>query len=167
MPDKQALDRIVAQFFAAFVSSDRGETRLESITRLFLPQAVIVQACGALAIHSLSSFIEPRQKILTDGTLLQFEEHEVSEKTVIFGDIAQRLTVYQKSGVLSGKPFVEKGVKSFQFVRAGPDWKISSLSWYDERPGSASRSTCSERCSRSLIEKPQRPARCPMAIAAS
>ena len=137
MQDKQALDRIVAQFFAAFISNDRGDTRLESVLHLFLPQALIVKTCGAIAIYSLESFIDPRQKILTDGTLLQFEEHEVMEQTVIFGDIGQRLSVYQKSGVLAGKPFVERGVKSFQFVKIGLDWKIASLCWDDERQGVA------------------------------
>jgi hypothetical protein len=134
MRDKEALDRIVTQFFAAFVS---GDTNLQSLSGLFLPRASIVKACGAMEIHSFESFIEPRQKLLTDGSLLQFEEREISEKTVIFGDIAQRLCVYEKSGVLDGKPFVARGVKSFQFVRLGADWKIASLSWDDERPGVA------------------------------
>lgn len=137
MQDKEALDRVVARFFAAFVSSDRGETRLESIVSLFLPEAVIIKGCGAIEVYSLESFIAPRQKRLNDGTLLQFEEHEVSETTAIFGDVAQRFSVYQKSGVLAGKPFQERGVKTFQFVRASAGWKIASLAWDDERPGLA------------------------------
>jgi hypothetical protein len=134
MDDKKSLDLIIAKFFKAFVSSDIGVTQLQDLTSLFIPQAIVIKTCGATAVYSLKEFIDPRQKILTDGTLLKFHEHEITERTEIFGDIAQRLCIYQKSGVLNGKSFVEKGVKTIQFVKIDQHWKISSLSWEDERP---------------------------------
>ncbi len=87
----------------------------------------------AHAVYSLASFIEPRQKILTDGTLKEFEEHETIEYTKIIGNIAQRYSAYQKSGILEGKLFKQKGHKFLQFVKTNAEWKISSAIWEDEK----------------------------------
>jgi len=136
MTDRAQLDFMTAEFFSSFVSKDVGNVRLEKILSLFIPQAIIIKTCGGPpVVYSLKDFIEPRQKILTDGSLLNFQEKEISAHTEIFGDIAQRRSVYEKSGCLNGKNFHEKGVKTIQFVRSKEGWKISSLSWDDEREG--------------------------------
>jgi hypothetical protein len=136
MQDTEYLAGIIQDFFKAFVSKDIAEVDLDVIKRLFIPQALIVKTCGsAPVIYTLNEFIEPRQKILTDGTLSRFQEKAVSTQTEIFGDIAHSFVLYQKSGVLAGKPFDETGMKTIQFIRTLEGWKISSLAWDDERAG--------------------------------
>ncbi len=83
-------------------------------------------------IYNLDSFIEPRQKMLTDGTLTEFEECEINEQTKICNNIAQRYSEYQKNGILERKSFTKKGYKFFQFVKTNKEWKISSVIWEDE-----------------------------------
>jgi hypothetical protein len=58
----------------------------------------------------LREFIEPRAKLLREGSLVEFPEREISEKTDIFGHVAQRFSAYQKSGSLHGAPFSYEGV---------------------------------------------------------
>lgn len=74
---------------------------------------------------------EPREKMLTDGTLTEFSEWEVSERTEISGSIAHRLSEYAKSGVRNGEHFEGSGYKTTQFIRTPAGWRISSLAWYD------------------------------------
>ena len=84
-------------------------------------------------IYDLASFMEPRHKILTDGTLTQFEEHETLEQTTIINNIAQRYSGYQKSGCMEGKLFNQTGHKFLQFVKTSEGWKISSVIWEDDK----------------------------------
>lgn len=84
--------------------------------------------------YTLKSFIAPREIILSDGTLTEFEENEIAEETKIIGNIAQRYARYQKSGYLNGKYFHEYGNKFFQFVRTQNGWKINALIWEDDKP---------------------------------
>lgn len=137
MTDARAeLNEVTRIFFAAFTNRGRAQPQVDALYRLFLPQAVITKRHGASAeVYDLAGFIEPRRKLLTEGSLLDFSEQEVSARTEIFGGIAQRFCTYRKAGVLNGQPFAGGGVKTIQFVQLNGTWRISALAWEDERPG--------------------------------
>lgn len=133
---KTEIDQLTAVFFQAFTNRGVGRVDFSGLPRLFLPEALIIKSCGAPAeIYDLEGFLAPRERLLNSGSLVDFEEEEVEESTSIFGNIAQRFSLYQKSGVLDGKPFETRGMKTFQYLRTSAGWRISSVSWDDERPG--------------------------------
>jgi hypothetical protein len=136
MDHQQAIDDLAAAFFAAFTNAGGRTPDLARLDDLFLPGGVIVKttAAGAEA-SSVAAFIAPRAKLLTDGTLVDFSEHEVEARTTVLGHVAQRTSIYRKSGVLSGVPFAARGVKVFTFARSDTDWRIVSVTWDDEREG--------------------------------
>ncbi|MBC5815706.1 MAG: DUF4440 domain-containing protein, partial [Candidatus Eremiobacteraeota bacterium] len=78
-------------------------------------------------------FIEPRRAALTDGSLIDFREKEVFEKTEIYGNIAQRFSCHEKSWKVSDEKFQGRGAKVIQYIRTPAGWKISSLAWDDEQ----------------------------------
>ena len=82
-------------------------------------------------VYTLQTFIEPRKKLLSDGTLTEFEEMETAEETKVIGNIAQRSSTYKKSGYLNRKYFKGNGNKFFQFIKTADGWKINSLIWED------------------------------------
>jgi GNAT superfamily N-acetyltransferase len=134
---KAEIDGLADSFFALFSNRD-GAPDLERIFDLFVPDGVIAKCTGPdPEISTLHEFIEPRQTLLTSGSLTDFSESETSERTHIFGNIAQRLGTYQKSGNLTGAPYTTRGVKTFQFVRTRAGWRILSVTWDDEREGLA------------------------------
>ncbi|GAA1594707.1 DUF4440 domain-containing protein [Actinoplanes couchii] len=130
MTDLAAIDDLVHTFFAAFVS---GGDSTASLHRVLLPEALIIRAGGEPAIYGVDSFIAPRRELLTGGRLTGFREWEVSARTEIFGDIAQRASRYAKSGVLDGTAFTGEGSKIFHFLRTPTGWRISAVSWHDDR----------------------------------
>lgn len=69
------------------------------------------------------------------GELTRFRESKLSETTQVFGNVAHRYSAYAKSGTMNGVPFEARGVISTQFVRTPAGWKISAMTWDDERPG--------------------------------
>ncbi|WP_432172725.1 GNAT family N-acetyltransferase [Streptomyces sp. Tue6028] len=127
------LDRLMGVFIGAFTNTGDRHPDLDVIRDVFIPQGRIIANVGdEPVIYDLDAFIEPRQKMLTDGTLTEFSEWETSERTEIFGSIAHRFSEYRKSGYRHGKRFEGGGCKTTQFLRTRSGWKISSLAWDDE-----------------------------------
>ncbi len=134
--DKAAIDKATQAFFQVFDNRNGTAPELDRLHRLCLASCVIIKTCGeAVEIYSLSQFIEPRDRLLNGGDLVEFSEREIWERTDIFGDVAQRLCAYEKSGVLKGEPFEARGMKSIQWIKTSNGWKISAVAWDDERPG--------------------------------
>jgi hypothetical protein len=136
--DRAAIDVLVRSFFAAFCSGPDCAARLDALRDVFLSEAVITRTCGLPpAVYNVDGFIAPRQALLTDGTIVDFREWELSGHTELFGDIAHHFCSYAKAGVQNGVPFTGSGVKTFQFVRTAEGWRISAVAWDDERDGLA------------------------------
>lgn len=133
--DESEIAGVVATFFAAFSSGPDVDARLDGLREVLLPQAVIVRTGGAgLAVDDVEGFIAPRRALLTGGALQEFREWEVSGRTDVAGDVAQRFSRYAKTGVQGGRRFAAHGTKTLQLVRTPAGWRISAVAWYDD-PG--------------------------------
>lgn len=130
--DRAAIDEITHQFFDLFTNTDNRRPKVRNIKNLFLSNGILINnTTEEPAIYDLESFIQPREEILTNGTLTNFVERETAHRTDIFGKIAQRNCDYEKSGELEGQPFTGKGKKLIQFVKLNNRWFLSSVVWYD------------------------------------
>ncbi|MGW0754734.1 GNAT family N-acetyltransferase [Streptomyces sp. NPDC002587] len=132
-PDVKAqLDRLMGVFLGAFTNTGGSRPNVAVVREVFIPQGTIISNVGDdPVIYDLDGFIEPRQKILTDGTLTEFSEWEVAERTEVLGSIAHRFSEYRKSGFLNGERFEGSGSKITQFVRTSAGWRMSSMAWVD------------------------------------
>jgi hypothetical protein len=136
--DQDAIADVVRRFFAAFSSGPDSAERLDDLRRVLLPEAVIVKTCGGEpTVYDVESFIEPRQALLSGGTLVDFREWPLEGHTEVYGDIAQHFTGYAKSWVQDGTTVTGRGHKTLQLVRTSAGWRISAAAWDDERPTAA------------------------------
>ncbi|MEU4828237.1 DUF4440 domain-containing protein [Actinomadura sp. NPDC023710] len=127
---KAEIDRLMRMLFGAFTNVDGILPNLDVVREVFISQGMIIKNVGGeTVIYDLDAFIVPRNEMLTDGTLTEFSEWEVAERTEIFGAIAHRFSEYGKSGYLNGEWFEGFGRKTTQFIRTPEGWKISSLAW--------------------------------------
>lgn len=132
--DHDAIEAVVRTFFAAFACGPGCDERLDALRDLFLPEATIVRTCGGEpTAYDVDGFVEPRRALLTDGALVDFREWEVSGRTDLFGDVAQRWCRYAKEGVHDGVRQSGSGTKSVQLVRTAAGWRISGAVWDDDR----------------------------------
>ncbi|HET9980652.1 MAG TPA: hypothetical protein VFQ32_09415 [Ktedonobacterales bacterium] len=133
---KAEIDALTAAFFQV-VSFDEGERPAYSrLYDLFIESGQIIKNSGpSPEISTVQRFIEPRQRTVDAGDLTQFRESETAEITAIFGNVAHRLSIYEKHGVSAGTAIDGRGVISIQFIATDSGWKISSMVWDDERPG--------------------------------
>ena len=132
--DQIEIDQLTTCFYSLFTNTSGQTPNVHQIKKMVIPDGVIINNTNEQPeIYTLDSFITPREKILTDGTLTEFSEREISHQTEIFESIAHRLSVYEKSGYLNGILFSAKGVKSIQFIKVSGVWKISAIAWNDEK----------------------------------
>lgn len=130
---EKQIDELIARFFDLFTNTDGRIPNLKEIFDLCIPEGMLISNTnGKPVVYNLQEFIAPREKMLTDGTLTDFSEFEITGKTKIFGNIAQRFSFYEKSGKMNNEPFTSRGMKTIQFVKIGQEWKISSVAWSDE-----------------------------------
>ena len=131
--DKFYISELTKCFFDSFTNKKSSSPKLDILKSICIPEVRIININGSEHIYNLDTFLVPRKKMLTDGTLVEFEEKEVYEKTNIIQDIAHRHSKYEKSGILNGKKFRQTGHKLFQFIKTNEDWKIKSVIWEDDK----------------------------------
>lgn len=128
------IDQIVHQFFDLFTNVNDSLPQVNRIKDLFIKEGLLINNTAAEpAIYTLDTFIKPREEILTNGTLTDFREQEITSHTVILDNIAQRSCQYEKSGKLNGEAFEGKGNKLMQFIKIKNKWMLSSVLWSDEK----------------------------------
>jgi len=133
MNDKGEIDQLIKQFFQVFTNKDGQSPDWNAVHQTCILEVLIIKKVGlSQEVYNLDSFIAPRKLILSDGSLVDFEENEIKEETTIIGSIAQRASVYEKSGTLNGNTFRQQGNKLFQLTKTKVGWRICSLIWEDE-----------------------------------
>lgn len=132
--DQQEIDNLTTAFFDLFTNANGKIPNLDKIKDLYILDGMIISNTnGNPEIYKLEEFIAPRKKILTNGVLTDFTEREISHRTEIFGNVAHRFSLYEKSGKLNGIDFESKGIKTIQFIKINDEWKMSSIAWSDEK----------------------------------
>lgn len=132
--DKFLIDQLTKSFFNIFTNINNQQPNWNIIHTICLPETIIIKkSSNEEEIYSLNAFIEPRKKILSDGTLTEFEEYEIFEETKILDNIAQRYSKFQKNGYFNQTYFKEQGNKLFQYIKTNNVWKISSVIWEDDK----------------------------------
>ena len=127
------IDALIAAFFSAFDNRDGATPRLDAITGCFADKAIVVRSSTVAAeIYTVEEFAAPRIALLTQGSLRDFHEWEVSAQTQLHGGIATRTSRYAKSGVMDGRAYSGAGTKYFQLVELDSGWRIASLAWVDD-----------------------------------
>ena len=132
--DEQAINEIVEIFFDLFTNTNNRKPNLQKIKEIFIPAGIIVNnTADEPDIYDIENFIKPREKILTDGTLINFSEKEISYQMEICGNIAHRKSIYVKSGIWNGEPYSGSGIKLMQFIKIKNTWLFASVIWYDKK----------------------------------
>jgi hypothetical protein len=123
--------------FLASVSFAPGERPdYDAIPALFIDRGLLIKnVAGATEISTPAEFIAPRRALVDSGELTEFVEQETAASTAVFGAVAHRLSHYTKSGTQGGSAFSARGIILTQLVETPDGWRMSSMTWDDERAG--------------------------------
>jgi hypothetical protein len=131
-----ALEVLIGEFFAAVSFPEGGAPQYDRIRDLFVPEGLLIKNSGDVPeISGVEAFIAPRQDLVDAGRLTSFEEIEVAARTERFGNVAHRLSTYEKRGVQDGTAFAAVGIITTQFIATPAGWRMTAMAWDDERPG--------------------------------
>jgi hypothetical protein len=134
--DKQEIDALTNAFFRAVSFSEGDRPAYHTLYQIFIESGQFLKtSTSSPEISTVKQFIEPRQQSVDTGELTRFREAETAEITEIFGNIAHRLSTYEKYGVSNGITVTGQGIISIQYIRTENGWRMSSMAWDDERPG--------------------------------
>jgi hypothetical protein len=130
---KDKIDILIARFYSAFDNRKGVRPDVATVTECFTEKATIVrQGSTGAELYTVGEFANPRIELLTHGTLLDFNEWEISSTTQLFNGIAARTSRYSKAGLLNGNEYSGSGTKCFHLVELGAGWRIASLAWVDD-----------------------------------
>jgi hypothetical protein len=136
MNDREALDLLTADLYAA-ISFRPGEAPdLGKLESLFLLPGVLINNNGETpVVRDVAGFSETYRQQIAAGAVKSFMEEEITERTDLFGAIAQRFSTYQAR--FRGEPgeAVIQGINSIQFIKTGGSWRVASILWNDEAEG--------------------------------
>jgi hypothetical protein len=133
-----ALQSLIAEFFAAVSFPEGGAPQYDRIRDVFIPEGLLIKNSGETPeISGLDAFIAPRQELVDSGRLTSFDEVEVAARTEAFGNVAHRLSTYDKRGIQDGVAFSATGIITTQFIATPAGWRMAAMAWDDERPGLA------------------------------
>src|SRR6266566_1515376 len=131
-----ALQSLIGEFFAAVSFPQGGAPQYDRIRGIFIPEGLLIKNSGETPeISSLDAFIAPRQELVDTGRLTAFDEVELAARTEAFGNVAHRLSTYEKRGVQDGVAFSAIGIITTQSIATPAGWRITAMAWDDERPG--------------------------------
>ena len=136
MTVEDKIDALIARFFSAFDNRNGAKPMSAAISECFTEKATIVRRFESGAeLCTVKEFTDPRIALLTQGTLRDFHEWEVSSTTHVYRGIAVRTSRYAKAGLLDGNDYSGSGTKCFQLVDMDNGWRIASLAWVDDTVG--------------------------------
>jgi hypothetical protein len=131
-----ALQSLIGEFFAAVSFPEGGAPQYDRIRDVFIPEGLLIKNSGETPeISGLDAFIAPRQELVDSGRLTSFDEVEVAARTEAFGNVAHRLSTYDKRGMQDGVAFSATGIITTQFIATPAGWRMAAMAWDDERPG--------------------------------
>src|SRR2546425_261602 len=98
------LGRPIDEFFSA-VSFELGQRPAYARIRgLFIDGGKLIRNSSELPeISSVDEFIATRERLFASGALTSFAEIETAETTEVFGNVAHRLSTYDKRGTVHGE----------------------------------------------------------------
>ena len=128
--------RLTDAFFAAVSFLPGSKPSYEDIHELFIDAGLLIKNVGpAPEINTVAEFVRPRRASVEAGQLTRFHEAEITDVSEVFGNVGHRFSSYVKSGSLNGTSFDARGMVCTQFIKTPSGWRISSMTWDDERPG--------------------------------
>jgi hypothetical protein len=120
------------------VSAPPEQRDWDAIRHYYHPHARLVRTglnpdgTPFVSVFTLNAYIENVRQVL-DG--VRFSEVEVSQESVVFGNVARLTSVYEYTRQSAKETVRGRGVNFFTLVHEAGQWRVMSIVWDNERPG--------------------------------
>lgn len=134
VPDDTAITKAVYDAYTCISFKSGSNPAFSEIKNYFIPNARLInfRTDTAQAVD-IDQFIDLYKQFVQANGIHSFYEEELFGRNEQFGNIAQRISSYE-TFINRMDSATERGVNSFQLIKTGNKWKVSSIIWDVEKP---------------------------------
>lgn len=129
----QQIDHLTEHFYLYKGFDAEHYFNTDALQELFFGDGHLVDASYEQPLEfTLSSFLQAINKQIEEGNASFFVQQEIGDTTHIYGNTAQRLSVYEYSNTKDASVKWKRGVNLIQYIFLDKRWLISAMIWQDE-----------------------------------
>lgn len=132
----QEIDNLTRNFYDCLCFKEEHYPKFDRLQELFYGDGKMMNGNFDKPLEfTVQSYMQAIMHQIENGNARFYSQQEISDQTEMFGNTAQRISVYEYSSSALGFQPWKRGVNYMQFVRVDNLWKIVSTIWTDEKEG--------------------------------
>ena len=129
----QEIDHLTERFYESVCYSTEHYPNVDQLQELFYGSGhMINNNLEEPVVFTVQTFAHAIMAQIETGDAGYFVQQEISDKTEIFGNMAQRISVFEYSFV-KDTPDWKKGLSFIQYICTNNRWLITSIIWSFEK----------------------------------
>lgn len=133
--DIQQIDHLTESFYQSVSFNHEHFPQFDMLQQLFYGSGKLINNNFEQPIDfTVQSYAQALMRQIEEGNATYFIQQEIADKTVIFGTMAQRISVFEYSFV-KDTPDWKRGVNYIQYIKTGENWLVTSMIWSYEKEG--------------------------------
>lgn len=134
MVNIQEIDHLTEHFYQCISFNKEHYPNYDMLKELFYGSGKLINNNFEQPIDfTIDSFVQALMIQIEAGNAICFSQQEISDTTEIFGNVAQRISVYEHSSLNDVQQKWKRGVNYIQFIKTKGRWLITSMLWQDEK----------------------------------
>lgn len=131
----QEIDHLTERFYESVCFNAEHFPNVDQLQELFYGSGILINNNSEVPIEfTVQTFAHFMMAQIESGESDYYVQQEISDKTEIFGTMAQRISVFEYSFV-KDTPNWKRGVSFLQYVYIKGEWLIVSIIWTYEKEG--------------------------------
>ena len=128
-----AIDQLTTEFYDNISFENGLIPDIDSLQSIFHGDGLLINNSDKqMILYTAESLVQELESKVALGETNQFNQHEIYSRTELFGKIAQRISVYERSFSDYQQDQMIRGINFIQYVLIDESWKITSMVWNDE-----------------------------------
>lgn len=130
------IDKLTESFYECVSFNEEHYPKFDELQALFYGAGKLINNNYDPPLDfTVQSYIQAVMHQIEEGNATFYAQQEIGDTTEVFGNIAQRISVFEYSFTAETTQPWKRGVNYIQYIFAGEKWQIVSMVWNDEQPG--------------------------------
>lgn len=130
----QEIDHLTSLFYSCISFNQEHYPKFDKLQELFYGAGKLINNNFDQPIDfTVQSYVQALMRQIEEGNAAFLSQQEISDTTEVFGNTAQRISVYEYSSLADTKAPWKRGVNFIQYIYDEGRWQIVSMVWTDEK----------------------------------
>ncbi len=130
----QEIDHLTEKFYNCICFNAEHYPKFDELQELFYDGGKLINNNFEQPIDfTVQSYVQAIMHQIDEGNVTFYSQQEISDKTEIFGSIAQRISVYEYASAAAAPQPWKRGINYIQYIFHNGKWLITAMIWSDEK----------------------------------